>query len=397
MVGRSPWHVLGAALIAQVGVSIVDQGIPTLAGFIKADLGLSAAATGLAVSAFGFGKIFGSYAAGVTADRLGERRVIVTGGIATGILVGVAVTAPLPLLFVLLVVAGLAAASSTPAGGRLVLLTFPRNRRGLALSIRQTGIPFGGLVAAAVLPWIAHVASWRWALAVAGAITVAAMLPVSLSPDSRPSEFEPSAPGLTGSPARDRNIRLLTSWGCLVVTGQYSILTFLALDLHESSNLTLASASLLVATANASGVAGRIFWGALSDRILGHGRKPLLLAITASSLAAVLVLLAVPRPAPFVVMIPIAAFAGLALIGYQGLFVTMVAEASGPARVGAGTGFVVTFIQIAIAVTAPAYGLIADATGTYRAIWVALAVAIAIAFIPAALIRESPAPEAAST
>ena len=63
----NPWFVLALAVVAQFGVSIVDQGLPLLAGFVKADLDLSAALTGLAVSSFAFGKIFGSYAAGVAA------------------------------------------------------------------------------------------------------------------------------------------------------------------------------------------------------------------------------------------------------------------------------------------------------------------------------------------
>src|SRR5207245_3833042 len=115
-----PWRVLTLALIAQLGVSVIDQGIPTLTGFLKADLRLSAATAGLAVSAFSFGKIFGSYAAGVAADRLGERKVLVGGGLATAALVALAVTGPLPVVFALLVLAGAAGASSTPAGGALV-------------------------------------------------------------------------------------------------------------------------------------------------------------------------------------------------------------------------------------------------------------------------------------
>ncbi len=42
-----PWRVLTLALLAQVGTSVIDQGIPTLTGFIKADLRLSAATAGL--------------------------------------------------------------------------------------------------------------------------------------------------------------------------------------------------------------------------------------------------------------------------------------------------------------------------------------------------------------
>jgi hypothetical protein len=34
--GAGPWHILSVALVAQIGISIVEQGIPSLTGFIKA-------------------------------------------------------------------------------------------------------------------------------------------------------------------------------------------------------------------------------------------------------------------------------------------------------------------------------------------------------------------------
>jgi MFS transporter, ACS family, hexuronate transporter len=384
----NPWFVLALAVVAQFGVSIVDQGLPLLAGFVKADLDLSAALTGLAVSSFAFWKIFGSYAAGVAADRLGERRVIVAGGVAVGVLAACAAAAPGAAVFPVLFFAGLASSTSTPAGGRLVLLAFPRNRHGLALSIRQCGIPAGALVAAALLPWVAHVWSWRSALALAGGITVVTMLPLASAPLERSYELEPhEAKGLE-SPARDRNILLLTLWGCLVVTGQYAILAFLPLDLHHRAGLSLASASLFVGLANAFGIAGRIFWGTISDRALARGRKPLLVLLNLTGLAAALVLLATPASSPVVLFGVVAAFAGFALIGYQGLWITLVAETAGSRRVGAATGFAVTFVQTAIALSPPLYGLVADVSGSYRAIWAALACVLLVALVPAALLRE---------
>ena len=389
----NPWRLLGLATLAQFGVSVVDQGLPTLNGFIKADLGVSAAVAGLAVSSFAFGKIFGSYAAGVAADRLGERRVIVSGAVAVGVLAACAAAVPDALVFVLLFLAGLASSTSTPAGGRIVLLAFPRERHGLALSIRQCGIPAGGLFAAALLPWLAHMWSWRWSLAVAGAITIATVLPLSFSPIERSFEIEGHhRDGPAEHPARDRNIRLLTIWGCLVVTGQYTILAFLALDLHQSAGLSLVSASLLVSLANAMGIVGRVAWGAISDRVISRGRKPLLLVLNATGLVAAVALLATPRSAPIEVFVALAALAGFALIGYQGLWITLLAEMAGPRRVGAATGFAVTFVQCSIALTPPLYGLVADVSGTYRAVWAVLCCVLLLALVPATLMREREAP-----
>src|SRR5919204_47133 len=116
----SPWRVLGLAVLAQFGVSVVDQGLPTLNGYVKAELGAS------------------------------------------------------------------------------------------------------------------------------GGITIGTVLPLASSPVERSYELEAHHEHGVESPARDRNIRLLTLWGCLVVTGQYAIVAFLALDLHRSAGLSLARASLLV-------------------------------------------------------------------------------------------------------------------------------------------------------
>jgi MFS family permease len=384
----NPWRVLALALLAQCGFSVLDQGLPTLTGFVKADLGLSAAAAGLAVSAFAFGKIFGAYAAGVAADRLGERRVLVFGGFAAAAFVAAAAGAPLALFFPLLVLGGFAGAAGTPAGGRLVLLAFPPERRGLALGIRQTGIPLGGLVAAALLPWVAHTAGWRWSLVAGAAVTVLAVLPLASARLERVEEPLLADAPAQGARAWNRNVVLLTIWSCLIVTGQYAVLAFLALDAHARAGVSLATGSLLVALANAVGIGGRVAWGAVSDHALARGRKPLLLVLTAVGLAGALLLLAVPRSAPIGVLAAVAAVAGLGLIGYQGLWITMVAEAAGPQRVGAATGFAVSFTTVSIALSPPLYGLVADAAGSYRAIWAALAGVVAIAFVPAALVRE---------
>lgn len=380
------WRVLAVALAAQFGISVVDQGLPTLAGFLKEDLGISATTVGLVIAAFPGGRVVASYSFGRAADRVGERKILLLGGVATAVFVALAAAAPLLGLFPLLFLAGIAASSATPAGGRLVLNAFPRHRRGLALGLRQTAVPAGGLCGALLLPWLAHFTSWRISFLAAAAIGALALIPLALARLEAGGGHSDTA-GDAGRPP-NRNVGLLTIWGCLLVSGQYAILAFLALDIHAGAGLSLASASLLVAVANAFGIAGRIGWGAFSDRALRYGRKPLLLLLNALALASALLLLLLPRSAPLVVLVLAAALAGFALIGFQGLLMTMVAEAAGPVRVGAAMGFAVAFINLAIVVSPPLFGLVADLTDTYRAIWAALSVFLVLAFVPAALVRE---------
>jgi MFS family permease len=382
---RSPWTILGVAVGVQFGVSLIDQGVLTLTGFIKLDLGLSAFVTGLVVASFGLGRIAGAYATGVAADRLGEQRTLLVGGLATALIVLLATVSPLPVFVPLMVLAGAAGASATPAGGRLVLLAFPRNRRGVALGIRQTGIPVGGLIAAATLPWIAHVASWRWSLAVAACVTALTAIPLLCLRTAPPA---PRPEGPQQHVGRNRDLLMLTTWGCLIVTGQYALVAFLALDLNQGAGLTLAEGSILVAVANVAGIIGRVLWGVVSDRHRGGSRKAYLLTINVVGLIGALLLFVVPRTAPIALIGAIVALAGVALIGYQGLWITMIAEVAGPERVGAATGFAITFVAGAIAASPPLYGLVADLTGTYRAIWAVLAAILMVALLPASLVRE---------
>jgi predicted MFS family arabinose efflux permease len=250
--------------------------------------------------------------------------------------------------------------------------------------VRQTGIPIGGLIATAALPSIAHTAGWRWALVVAAALTALFVLPLLRVQLERSSP----AAGPAASPGRDRDVRLLTLWGSLVVVGQYSLLAFLALDVHDATGRSLASASLLVVVAQAAGIAGRLLWGALSDRGDRPRRKPMLLVLTTTGFVAALLLVAVPRSAPLGALAVVALLAGVSLVGFQGLWVTMLAELSPPDRVGATTGFAITFTVTAVTLTPPLLGLVADLAGTYRAIWAVLAGLLALAFIPASLVHE---------
>jgi MFS family permease len=365
-------------------------------GFVKADLGVSASFAGLLVSAFAVGKCLGSYGAGAAADRIGERRVLILGGLTTGLAISLAALSPVPLLFALLLVAGLASSVATPGGGRLVMLAFPPHRRGLALGIRQAAVPTGGLIGAGLLPLVAHYASWRWSLATAGAAAAVGTVPLLvLQWRRRESPRAGERPERRGS-ALNRNVVLLTIWGAVFVTGQYAVLAFLALDLHQRMGLALASASLLAAVAQGGGLCGRIGWGMLSDRLLDRGRKPLLFVLTGVALTAALLLAALPGRTPVVVLVLAAALAGVGLIGFQGLWVLLIVESAQPSRIGATMGAATVGVQAAAAGATPLYGLLADATGSYRAIWLALAGALAASAIPALMVRETAVPETPS-
>jgi sugar phosphate permease len=363
--------------------------VPTLAAFVKRDLEVSAAVAGLLVSALFLGKVAGSYVVGALVDRHGERRMVAFTAICAGLCVLGASVLPLPGTIALLACAGLFTAAATPAGGRLILVAFPVDRRGMGMGIRQTGVPLGGLSAALLLPVVAGAGGWRAGVAFAGGVTLlgglAALALVGVEP-REPHPRERRRP--LRSLLRDRDIRLATLWGCLLVSGQYAILAFLALDVHERSGISLGLGVALVAVVHAGGMAGRLLWGWASDRLFAGRRRPLLGLIALVGAATAVVLATLPPGAPGAALVALAFVAGLSLLGWQGLWVTLVCELAGTARAGAATGFALTFIALASFSAAPLYGLVLDLTGSFPAMWVALAAALALSFVPLSLVRE---------
>ncbi len=119
--------------------------------------GMSLAEAGLAASAAMAGMTATLVLWGVVVDRRGERFALLTGLLRRRRRGAVATTTgdPWPMAAALCV-AGVGAAATNSASGRVVVGWFPPERRGLAMGIRQTGQPLGVGLAAATVAVIAH-------------------------------------------------------------------------------------------------------------------------------------------------------------------------------------------------------------------------------------------------
>jgi hypothetical protein len=202
------------------------------------------------------------------------------------------------------------------------------------MGARQTGVPLGGLLAAALLPSIAAASSWRVALVAAGLLTGLGAVCVLAMTRGRDDSGPPPAARQEPHehPWRDLGIVLLTVWGCLVVSGQYALISSLALDIHKASGRSLTQTSLLVVAAQVGGIAGRIGWGVLSDHDAAQRREPFLFVMNLLAIGVALAFFAGPVRASFSALRCVAAVAGSALIGWQRRWVTAVAERAGPSH-----------------------------------------------------------------
>ena len=379
-----PWQLLAAAFAAQAAISFVELGVPILAPFIKDGLGLSAFALGVLVGSLNVGRFAGSVPAGQLADRLGERLVLIASGLGLCLFAILAAAATYWPMLLALVFAGVFSGAATPAGSRVV---WPPSRASRA-DCRWGSARQRSHSAASPRPSRSLLASawgWRWT--------------------SRPRRSSPSRTAViaaarcrrVGSAAGSRSHLALIArtpkiayagiWALVFVGGQYALLTYLALYLEDDLGVDRTEAFAAVALANLSGVAGRLAWGWLSDRAFGSRRRPGLVLLSLLGILSTALLAGAPPGDALPVVMVAAALGGFCLIGWQGLWVTMVSELAPEGSSGTAVGFALLFTNAGIVLWPPLLGLTADVTGSFRWSWALLGAALVAALWPLRQIR----------
>jgi sugar phosphate permease len=295
---------------------------------------------------------------GVLADRIGERIVSVLGlGLASATLVGAAFAADAAGLVAMLVLAGGAGASVNSATGRAVMTWFDRTERGLALGVRQTAVPIGGVLAAVGLPPLVHAGGVRAAFLGLAAGCAAAALVALVGLRAPPALPQPAGEHVPARPLRDRRIWSLSAGSALLTCGQSSLVGFSVLYLHSEKGFTTGQAAAALAAMQVLGAAGRIGAGRWSD---SRGERIWLLRAIAAALAVAMGLTAALAAASAYVVVPALVLAGGLAMSWNGLSFTAVAELAGRSRSGAALGFQQTVLAVAGSITPVVFAAIAS-------------------------------------
>ncbi|HWF57915.1 MAG TPA: MFS transporter [Candidatus Dormibacteraeota bacterium] len=390
---RSRWRILGSALLIQLTISIVTQGFPALAPFAKLDLGLTRPEVGIFATVLNLGTMLALLPAGWAVDILGDRRVLVAGGIATGLVTAVAAFAPSFILLVpLLIIVGLAGATPTPAGSTAIISAFAARDRGFIMSIRQTGIPLGGALAALILPPIAIAAGWRVALLVAGGLAVlgavVGFLWVSGAPQTRRAPLRRERGSLRAVATRDATFIGLA--GIFLTLGQFVLVSYIALYLYESWHLPLAEGSLFLVAANIGGVVGRLAWGTVSDHPFKRHRRGPLILVSLLAAGGFVILAWLPVTTPQYALFPFVFALGATVIGWNGVYITLLSEIAPSDKRGRSVAYGMTISQVGIFGGPVAFGLLVDVSGSYRVGWLCVAAALVVGALLMRQVRERP-------
>ena len=380
----SAWWSLTVTTAIQAMVSMALLTLPAMAPAVARALAVPSTLVGAYVALCYFAAMLSSLVGGTLVRRLGAIRVSQLGlGLCA---VGLALCALpwLPAVALGALCIGAGYGPITPASSHLLALTTPAHRMSLVFSIKQTGVPAGGMLAGALVPGLSLWLGWQGTLlAVAGVCALCAALAqplrAALDADRQPAQplalqalFKPIGMVL-GHPS----LRALAACSFLFSAVQVSTTAYMVTYLNESLGMTLLAAGAALSVSQLAGVVGRIAWGAVADRGLGP-RNTLMLLAALMMAGSVLTALLQPQW-PTLLIWAIVALLGASAIGWNGVYLATVARQAPPGQAGVATGGTLLFTFMGVVCGSPAFGALAGASGSYRIAFAALALPAALA------------------
>jgi predicted MFS family arabinose efflux permease len=384
--------VLALIMAAQVMANVGPLGIPSIAPLIREDLGLSVTQAGSFLSAYYIGPVLFSLPAGWLADRWGVRGAMILGQGLIAIGLFAAAAAPsFPFLVAILVLAGAGYGVLNPTTTKAGMAWFPPHQRATVVGLKQIGLPGGGALGALMMPPVALAFGWRTAVAFSAAVVGGLTLltwalyrdlpePVSAGPVRARAGF--------WTVLANRDLWLVGISTLIFAGVQTVFLSFLVLYLRDVVELPLVVAAKYLVAAQVSGVAGRVLFGLLSDRIFG-GQRRIVLAIAGVGSIGCAVLLAglAPGTGPGL-LVPLAAGIGFFGVGWNGVQHTLMAELAGPRAAGTAVGLGLAISSLGVTVCPPVFGLVVERVGGYGFAWATLAGGMVAALLLLIPVRE---------
>jgi MFS family permease len=367
----SGWNELLITLAIQAMASMAVLTLPVVATIVGPAVGLSPSYAGVYIGLLYVGCTAGSLAAGAAVERWGPVRVsqgsLVLGAIGLALCCSGIVAAMVGGTLLM----GLGYGQVTPASSHLLARSSPPHRMGLMFSIKQTGVPLGGMLAGALVPGLMLVVGWRQGLACVALGCLACALMAQVLRARLDAQRDPASSIHLGKLAeplrlvlRQERLQSLALCSVFLSSVQMCLTTYTVIYLTSELGFGLVAAGFALSVCQLAGVAGRIAWGYVADRALGAMRMLALLAGLIVVCCIGIALLQVTTPRAVILML--LALFGATAIGWNGVFLAEVARQAPAGFAGLATGGVSAFTFFGAMVAPPLFALMSSLTGSYR-------------------------------
>lgn len=347
-----PLWPLVATTAMQTLATMAAYSVPALAPVIARDLGVDGALTGYFVSVV--------YGAGIASSLLAADRIHRHGAVRVSQWVLAAALAMLLIsayggiaaLALGAIALGIGYGAAAPVSTHLLVPRTPPRIVNLVLSVRQIGVPLGGVLGALLLPPIALGIGWQNTFLLQ-ALPVVLLLLLLEAPrrewDRRTGAAPPAQKGalrrLVSLLRASAELRRLTLASFVYSGTQLCFVAFTTVQLTSRADFGLIAAGQALATYQLCGVVSRPIWGWIADTLIA-ARWLLVLQGFVMALAAGAAGQFGPQwPVPLVMLV--CAAAGATASGYTGIAFAEFARLGGPRRTEAtGLGTAAMFAGV---------------------------------------------------
>ena len=367
--GARPSLVINATVMATVSTVLPGFLIGAMSVQVSAEMGVSEAAYGWGLGSFFGAAMVGSILLGRLSQRIGAlSQTTLALGVSAAAQLALAATArSFGAVIGFLVVAGLCNAANQ-ASVNLALAQAQLPRLGLAVSIKQSGLPTATLLAGFAVPSLALTVGWRWAYVASAGFALASLAMARVAAGSSPPRA--AANGASRPESSSRDLFGAAAVGAFLAFGAGSLNAW-GVGSGVDAGLGEGAAGLFLSLGAATGITLRLVCGWLSDTM--RARPFLVGGITAMVGSAGMALLALRSPG-FHVAAMLLAFGG----GWiWPVFTNFGIVRANPEAAGAATGVTQMGIYVGVFVGPLFTGWLIEHSG-YPLMWLAVAASTVI-------------------
>lgn len=341
---RIPYIPLITALIVQTLATMAAYSIAAAAPSISKELQVPGEYVGLFISTvYGFGMISAMFSPSFI-HRYGAVRVSQVIMVATIAMVLMAsIGSTVGTLAFSAVLLGCGYGATAPTSSHLLMKRTPPSIRNMVFSIRQIGVPLGGVLGGLIVPPLVLAFDWQTALFLQVVPAGIMLVLLQLMRPEYDADKDPGhairAKGLIGPLILLKSmpeLRVLTLAVFFYAGTQLCFVAYTSVHLTSQAGFGLVAAGQMLATYQISGVVSRPIWGVIADRWVPART---MLIIMGFVMAAMAVLAGSFSPTwPWLGIFAVAIVAGATASGYTGLAFAEYARMGGPERAAETTG-----------------------------------------------------------
>jgi MFS family permease len=255
----------------------------------------------------------------------------------------------------------------------------------LIFSLKQAGVPLGGVLSGLTLPVLVASIGLRWTLGLVALIPLVTILTaqrVRMRIDAGRDRAQSTAIGLLLSPTNilapfrvmraSANLPRLTLSGVFFACGQGSLFAFLVTYLNQGLGLDLVTSGGIFAMTQLTGIPGRIGLGWLADRI-GSG-LPIMRALSVASAAtSAIYAITTPEWSPLGLML-LSALAGITMSSWNGIQLAEIAREASKGKVGETTSGATLVVFLGYVLGPALFAASLAVSGSYRTAFLGTAI-----------------------